>query len=180
MNEATERMRSRTWMLGTGVLLVLVGFLFLLLPLFATLVAGIAAGALLLVAGVAQVVDGIGHHDRGRGWAIALGVIAAVAGGLLLWDPVGGMVGFTVLLAGYLLASGALRLARAGLWSPLPGWGWMLFNGAVSLVLAILVITGWPETGLWTVGIFLGVDALLGGFSRLARALGSAPTEVRA
>ncbi len=166
-----RRPRIRAWMMGTGILLVLIGFAFLLVPLLATALAGIAAGALLLVSGVAQVIDAIGDRAKGRGLSIVLGLVAVVAGVLLLVDPVAGMVGFTVLLAAYLLVAGAFRVVLAGAWSPVPGWGWMLFNGAISLLLGLLILSGWPGTGLWTVGVFLGVDSLLAGFSRISRSL---------
>ncbi|MFN7146462.1 MAG: HdeD family acid-resistance protein [Myxococcota bacterium] len=166
-----RRNRLRGWLLASGVLLVLVAFAFLMLPILGTAAAGIAAGALLLVVGAAQVVDAVQERERGWGWSVALGVLAAAAGVLFLVDPLEGMIGFTALLAGYLLVAGAFRIVLAGAWSPVPGWGWMLFNGAISLLLGLLILSGWPGTGLWTVGVFLGADALLAGMSRVARAI---------
>ena len=161
----------RGWMLATGLLLVVLGLSFLLVPLLATFAAGVAAGALLLTAGVAQVIEATTDRPRAWGWSFAMGVLGAIAGLMLLLDPVNAMVGVTLLLAGYLLVIGALKVVQAGIWSPVPGWGWMLFNGGISLLLGLLILTGWPGTGLWTIGVFLGVDALLAGFSRIVRAV---------
>ena len=163
--------KRRGWMLATGLLLVVVGLCFLLVPLLATFAAGVLAGALLAVAGVAQLFDAVSERSRGWGWSVAMGIIGIVAGVLLLIDPVAGMVGFTLLLAGFLLGTGALKMVLATVWSPIPGWGWMLFNGAITLLLGVLILSGWPGTGLWTVGVFLGVDALLAGFSRIVRSV---------
>lgn len=158
-------------MLATGLFLVVVGLCFLLVPLLATFAAGIAAGALLLVAGVAQVFDAVSDRGQGWGWGFAMGLVAAIAGLMLLVDPIGGMVGVTLLLASFLLVSGAMKIALSVVWNPVPGWGWMLFNGLITMFLGVLIIAGWPATGLWTVGVFLGVDALLAGFSRIVRAV---------
>ena len=50
---------------------------------------------------------------------------------------------------------------------PLPGWGWMLFSGLVSLVLAIVFIAGWPFQARWLVGLFVGINLIVDGFSLL-------------
>ena len=171
MRTKGERPRVRAWTLGTGILLVVIGFCFLLLPLLGTLVAGIVAGALLLAGGIAQLADAVTERGGGWGWSVALGVFTAVAGLFLLFDPVAAMIGVTALLAGYLIVSGSIRMVLAAAWSPVPGWGWMLFNGVVALLLGLFVLSGWPRTGFWTIGVFLGVDALLSGFSRVARSL---------
>ncbi|MDP2316053.1 MAG: DUF308 domain-containing protein [Pseudomonadota bacterium] len=158
-------------MLATGLLLVVVGLCFLLVPLLATFAAGIAAGALLLGAGLAQVFTAVSDRGPGWGWQCALGIVSVVAGLFLLVDPMSAMVGITLLLAGFLLASGTLKIVLASVWSPVPGWGWMLFNGAISLLLGLLILSGWPGTSFWTVGVFLGVDALLAGFSRIVHSV---------
>jgi uncharacterized membrane protein HdeD (DUF308 family) len=154
-----------------GAALVIVGLAFLLVPMLTTVVAGLTAGALLLVAGGAQSLYALFERETGWGWSLAMGILALVAGVMLLGDPVAGVIGITLLLAAYLLVIGALKVVLAGVWSPVPGWGWMLFNGAITLLLGLLILTGWPQTGLWTIGVFLGVDALLAGFSRVVYAL---------
>lgn len=166
-----ERPRVRGFVLATGLFLVIVGLCFLLVPLLATFAAGVVAGALLLVAGMAQLFDAVTDRGKGWGWGLAMGLVATLAGLMLLVDPLGGMVGVTLLLAAFLLVSGALKVGLSFVWRPVSGWGWMLFNGLVTLFLAALIIAGWPATGLWTVGVFLGVDALLAGFSRIVRAV---------
>jgi uncharacterized membrane protein HdeD (DUF308 family) len=158
-------------MLATGLLLVIVGLCFLLVPLLTTFAAGVAAGILLIAAGAAQLLDATSGRAEGWVWGAAMGVLAGLAGVLLLVDPVGGMIGFTLLMACYLLITGALKAVLASAWSPVPGWGWMLCNGAISMLLALLILSGWPGTGLWTVGVFLGVDVLLAGFSRIVRSV---------
>jgi uncharacterized membrane protein HdeD (DUF308 family) len=46
-----------------------------------------------------------------------------------------------------------------------PQWGWVLLNGIVTLVLGILVWRRWPASGYRIIGLFIGVDFILSGWS---------------
>ena len=59
---------------------------------------------------------------------------------------------------------------------PAPGWGWMTLNGAVTVMLAWMILKGWPESALWAVGILVGVRLLFAGITMLT--LGSAAGQV--
>ena len=51
-------------------------------------------------------------------------------------------------------------------------WVWLLLNGIVSLVLGILIWRGWPETGYWVIGMFIGIDMLFYGWSLVMLSMG--------
>lgn len=78
-------------------------------------------------------------------------------------DPVGGAIGLTLLLAFFLLG-GLLRIALA-ITARRQGRsvGIHLTAGMVNLILAALIIVGWPATGTWMIGLFVGVELMLGG-----------------
>jgi uncharacterized membrane protein HdeD (DUF308 family) len=73
-----------------------------------------------------------------------------------------------LLLAVYLLldALGSFTLAQSV--HPAKGWGWMVFNGAISIVLAALFLIGWPVTSLWLVGVYVGINLLFDGMALVA------------
>nr|WP_305909863.1 hypothetical protein [Methylomarinum sp. Ch1-1]MDP4522801.1 hypothetical protein [Methylomarinum sp. Ch1-1] len=48
---------------------------------------------------------------------------------------------------------------------PLAHWGSMLFSGITALVLAIVVWAGWPSTGLWVLGLLLGINMIFLGWT---------------
>ncbi|RTZ57952.1 MAG: hypothetical protein DSZ33_06905, partial [Gammaproteobacteria bacterium] len=50
---------------------------------------------------------------------------------------------------------------------PQAGWGWMLFNGFVTLLLSVLIIVGWPSSSLIAIGIIVGVSLLFDGLTLL-------------
>ena len=53
------------------------------------------------------------------------------------------------------------------------GWGWMLFSGIVTLALGWMVYKQWPVSGLWFIGLYLGIDMILNGWTWIMLALGS-------
>jgi len=57
------------------------------------------------------------------------------------------------------------------LWISLPGWGWHVLNGLVALVLGVLVLAQWPASGLWVIGLFIGIDLVFYGGAWIALAL---------
>jgi len=44
-------------------------------------------------------------------------------------------------------------------------WGWLLASGLADLVLAAIVISGWPGTVDWTLGLLAGVSLLTSGLA---------------
>jgi len=40
----------------------------------------------------------------------------------------------------------------------LPGWRWLMFNGVLSLLLAVVFIAGWPFATSWLVGLLIGIS----------------------
>lgn len=81
-----------------------------------------------------------------------------------------GAVVLTMLLATYFLIAGVFRIVAAFALH-LPNWGWTLANGIISLALGILVWAGWPLTGLWVLGLFIGINLLFAGWARVMLAM---------
>ena len=52
-----------------------------------------------------------------------------------------------------------------------PGWGWQALDGAVTFLLGILLLAQWPVSGLWAIGLFIGIDLILYGCAWKALAL---------
>jgi len=65
------------------------------------------------------------------------------------------------LLQGVISIFGALQLR------PLPGWGWWLFDGIVTLLLALLIFSGWPGNSVRIIAIIVGISLLISGVNRL-------------
>jgi len=50
---------------------------------------------------------------------------------------------------------------------PRHGSFWLLFDGIVSLILAVTIWRSWPFSSVWAVGTLVGISLLFTGFSRL-------------
>jgi uncharacterized membrane protein HdeD (DUF308 family) len=44
-------------------------------------------------------------------------------------------------------------------------WGWLLVSGIADLVLAFVIIIGWPISAAWALGLLAGVNLLTSGFA---------------
>jgi len=178
---AMSLQRRWGWLLVLGAVQVICGALALAIPVAASLAAAIVAGALLLVSGVFQLLHAFSIR-RSRGMLLPAlgGVLYVVAGALLLLFPVMGALTLTIVVGALLIAEGVMRSILARRLKPMPGRGWLLAGGIASLAVGILLLTGWPLTGLWALGILLGVNLIFSGATHGALAMAFRSREKRA
>ena len=80
----------------------------------------------------------------------------------MLRDPVLAAEALTLMLAAAFLVGGVFRIVAA-VAERFPGWGWVLCNGILSVVLGLLIWQEWPWSGLWVLGLFVGIDLIVNG-----------------
>ncbi|HKL64931.1 MAG TPA: DUF308 domain-containing protein [Roseovarius sp.] len=149
-----------------GVVMLIGGFLAFLNPFAASLAAEAVAGAAFLIAGAMQLVFAVrdGTKTAGDRWLTgALGVVLVLFAASLVLNPLAGLVTLTALVALFFTVMGALRVALAWHLRPAQGWGWLMAGGAMSLVLAALIVLSLPGGALGLLGLFLGIDLTVGG-----------------
>jgi len=131
-------------------------------------------GWLLLVAGVVGLVATFRAREApGFAWSLLSAVAAVVAGGLLLWNPLQGLVTLTYVLIAFFIVDGVLNIILGIVHRrELTGkWEWMLVNGVIDLILAGIIILGFPGTLVWSFGLLVGIDMIFGGGTLIAVAL---------
>ncbi|HWZ31207.1 MAG TPA: HdeD family acid-resistance protein [Bryobacteraceae bacterium] len=171
MNGIAELRKNWGWMLAFGILSILWGIFAITYSVVFTVVSVLTLAWLLIIGGVIEAVHSIRHRERGHLFLYVLeALLAIVVGALLLRSPAAGALVITLLLASYFIVAGMFRIVAA-LMMRLPGWGWALANGIVTLLLGIFVWGGWPVTGMWVLGVFLGVNLLFTGWVRVMLAL---------
>ncbi len=160
------------WLLAFGIVQILCGAFALMVPVAATIAAAIVFGALLMVSGAFQAVHAFTIR-RWQGVALhALGALLYIAAAVLFMVfPISGALTLTVIVGALLIADGVIRSALAFRIRPRDGWGWVLASGIASLIVGALLLLGWPITGLWALGVLLGVNLLFSGFINCALAL---------
>ena len=174
MNDTLEEVRNnRGWFLGLGVLLLLLGILALGSTVFTTLFTVAFLGSLLLVSGIVKVVYSFWARRWGGFFAsLVTGLLYLVTGALILWQPGPAAVALTLLIAILFLVSGIAKILGS-LTLRFQEWGWVLFSGVVSLVLGGLLIAAWPLSGLWAIGVFVGIDLIVLGWTWIILAMGA-------
>jgi uncharacterized membrane protein HdeD (DUF308 family) len=159
------------WLLTLGIVLVVVGTLAIGAPFIASLATALTIGALLLVGGAAQLVGAFWTRDwSGFFLMFLMGVLYIVVGLLFLERPVSALEVLTLLLACSLIVSGIFRIVGS-LMSRFPQWGWVCVGGVINLLLGILIWRQWPVTGLWVIGLFVGIDMIFNGWTWIMLAL---------
>jgi uncharacterized membrane protein HdeD (DUF308 family) len=157
---------------GLGVALILIGVVAISSSFFATLATMLTFGILLLVGGIVQVFTAFwGRQWRGFVAQVLAGVLYLVVGVFLIERPLEAAAGLTLLVAAGLLVGGILRTILAAM-ERFNGWGWALLNGVVSAALGVAIWRQWPLSGLWVIGLFVGIEMLLSGMSWVMLGLG--------
>lgn len=148
-----------------GLLMIILGFFAIGYAGWATEFTVILLGFLLAVAGVLQVVSSsFSKQWTGFSHSILMGLFYTFAGIFCILKPVQGAEGLTLLIAALLLIGGSFRLVNA-LYHRFDYWGLVVFSGLISIGLGILIFAEWPSSSFWVIGVFIGVDLLLVGWS---------------
>ena len=171
---ATPVRNAGSWSIVWGVLLMIAGVLAIMQPVVAALAFNLLFAWLLVFSGIVEVVYAI--HDRGKeGFRlkILLGVFTLLLGIFLLVRPVAGVAGLALMIGAFVLAHGVSAVMLAFHVKPRKGWGWVMFDGILSIVIAFLIASGWPDSSFAFIGILVGITMLWGGVWRivLGRAL---------
>jgi uncharacterized membrane protein HdeD (DUF308 family) len=151
---------------ASGAILVVAGLLAILSPFVAGLSITVMVGAMLALSGISQCFLAFRAGAFGRALVVFIvGVLMAAAGFYMISQPVSGLAALTLILMAYLLATGVLEIVVAFQLRPADGWGLELFNGAVTLLLGILLWRQFPLSGAWAIGILFGIKMVFSGWA---------------
>jgi len=161
--------RPRTawgWFVALGIAQLVLGIIAWFDVIAFTIAGVIFIGALLLVAGVFQVVHAFMDREWG-GFALHLlvGILYVIGGFLLMDEPLEGSVVITILVAAALIIGGVLRIAIGVQHRHMPGWGLLLAGGVISLLVGVMLYLMLPWSGLWVVGTLIAVELIFHGVS---------------
>jgi uncharacterized membrane protein HdeD (DUF308 family) len=172
-SEETGAVHDWWLFLMLGILMIVAGVIAIITPL----VTGVAITALV---GVLFLIEAVGHlvrtfrAERTAGH-ILMGVIVAalyaVAGVLLLSNPLRGLLTLTVVLGALFIAGGLFRTVLGLEMAGKPTWGWMLVGGILSLILGIIIWARLPGSAVWAIGLIVGIDLIFFGWSLIAESI---------
>ncbi len=161
-----EASASSWWLyLLLGIALLIAGVFVLGDVVLASVISAIFIGWAIVIAGILEII----HAFSARGWKgfildLLLGVLYIVGGAILLSNPVAASVTLTLALGAIWIVSGIFRVVLAGAVWPEGGWV-ILLSGIVAVLAGTVIIARWPASGLWVLGLCLGIDLLFHGFA---------------
>jgi uncharacterized membrane protein HdeD (DUF308 family) len=174
--DLAEVREHRGRFVALGIALVVLGALAIFTPLVTAVTTTLLLGWLLVLGGIAEGLHAISDHRRGgSGWSIASALFCLVAGALVIVFPTTTKLLVTLVLSGFLVVEGVLKILRALLHRDLNVWGWLFFDGLFSLILGVLLWRHWPSGAAWALGLLIGLELVSSGVSVLVIGLGARP-----
>ncbi len=168
-NEAEALSRHWVWAVVIGIVMMVLGAIAIVYPAMTSVSAVIVLGIVLIAAAVAQFIHAINIRGwSGFFWHTLVALTYVVIGILLLVYPLGGLITLTLLLSIYLVLSGVFKIILSVVSRYVGNWGWMLFSGIVAVGLGVIVFLSWPLSTIWFLGLLVGIDLVIGGFSLAA------------
>lgn len=156
-----------TWSIVLSVLMIVAG----MVAIGAPLVAGVAVTTfiawLLLLSGCLHLVYAWRMGRGGAVWEILLGITYGGIGLFLIAEPIAGLASLTLAIATYLLIEGVLEFVLSFQLRRTGGAAWLMLDGVITLILAIMIWSTWPSSAMWVVGTLIGISMLFSGITRL-------------
>jgi len=160
------------WLLALGISFILLGTIGLGMSFALTMVSMLFFGFLMLFGGAFQLVQSL----HCKGWkSIALHILVAIAyiigGVIIISKPMVASSIITMMLAAVFIAVGAMRIIMAIQLKPVKGWWLPLMSGLLSLIFGGMIMTAWPLSGMWLIGLLIAIDLIFHGWGYVALAL---------
>lgn len=165
--------RNWGWLFLWGVLLVLLGIFAISTATLTTKISILILGVLLVIGGIIAVIDAFTTWwGKGGGFFshLLMGILYIIAGVMLIESPMLGSISITLILGIFYVILGIYNIIYS-VSARVLNWGWSLFNGIITLLLGILILEHWPASGLFFIGLFVGIDLLFFGWASIMNAL---------
>jgi len=144
-----------------GIITIILGMAAIAAPAITGLSVVLTVGLLVIVGGILRMFWAFGAGSFGKGvLAFAIGGLTFLCGVALATDPLIASGFLTIILAVFLIADGVAEIVGAFSLSPESGRGWLLVGGIVSIILGTMIWRQFPLSGVWAIGVILGIRLL--------------------
>ncbi len=164
--------KAINWSIALSILLIVAGLFAIFVPSVSGLAVTLIFGWLMILSGITHLVFAFKTHTTGgRVWEILIGLIYLVAGVYLIAHPIEALFALTLILACYLFFEAIVEFIQYFQLRPRHGAGWLIVDGIVTLILAIMIWRSWPVSSVWVIGTLVGISMIFSGISRLMLSL---------
>ena len=169
--EMNEIGKKWGWILAIGILMVILGTIGIGATFALTLTTVPFFGFLILIGGGFHLVDAF----RFKGWSligkILIALLYVAVGFIMVKNPLLSSTTLTLFIAWSLIAVAIVRIIMAFQLKGVAGWIWTLISGIAAIVLGIMILNNWPESGLWVIGMFVAIELIFNGWGMIMLAL---------
>ena len=164
--------RAINWSIALSVLLIIAGLFAICIPSVSGVAITLIFGWLMIVSGVTHFIFAFKTHTTGGLlWELLIGIIYLFTGVYLILHPLAALFALTLILACYLFFEAIFEFIQYFQLRPRHGAGWILVDGIITLILAIMIWRSWPASSVWVIGTLVGISMIFSGFSRLMLSL---------
>ncbi len=162
--ETRNRFRKRS--IITGVLLMLAGIISIFAPSVTSFTLSFILGFLFVIGALISGIHVMQSYNKS--WlAWFKPVIFFVIGVIIFRNPITGAAAIGLMLMIYFFISGFAQIFFGLEFKPITGWFWMVIDGIISVIIAMIFLLGWPISSVWLIGLLVGVSLLTDGFALL-------------
>ena len=155
-------------LIGLGILFIILGMIGITGQVFFSFLSVNILGVFLFAGGILQGV----HAFQSSGWkSVSVQMVFAIiyiVGAIYIWAfPIPALEVITLWMAAFFFVTGVLRLISAFQHRQFGEWIWMALSAAISILLGVLIMNGFPTASLWLPGFLIAIELLLQGWSLL-------------
>jgi uncharacterized membrane protein HdeD (DUF308 family) len=170
-----ELPRKWLWMLVLGLTMAVGGIYGLYKSFFMTILTVLFFGYLLLISGSFQFIHFLLQKEKswsGKIQHCINAIIYIITGAIIIYNPFSASAAITLFIAMILLILGIIKLQYA-FQKKKNGWKWInhAIAGVIDIIFTIILITKWPISGLYTIGIFVSIELLINAYFLITTAL---------
>jgi len=155
-----------------GVMMVIVGAIGIFAPAIMSFVVEVFLGWLFLSSALIQ--GYITYRAYNRSFSAWLKPFLSFVVGILAFAyPLEGIAATALLLVAYLLVDSFSSFGFAIEYKPNSGWWILIVNALVSIILAVLIMVGWPVSSLFWVGLYAAVSLFVDGIALITLGVGA-------
>ncbi len=168
-----EVKKATGWMIAFSILMIVTGILAIAMPGISSVTFTLILGWLLLFNGIVRLVNSFRSKPiRGFWLSLIVGIIYTVSGIIVIFNPIEAVLTLTWLFGFMLIFEGIVTIVSAFVNKTGRSLAWLLvLDGVITLILGILVLSGWPASAIWLIGLYIGISILMSGISLLVISL---------
>jgi uncharacterized membrane protein HdeD (DUF308 family) len=149
-----------------GIGQIALGILVIIIATFTVWLTVWVLGGSLILWGIIDLTQFFHKNVNLSWWHLFSGILAIGSGVLLLFIPDMGVAAISLILA-ILFLMGGLNKILGALTDRPANWGYVVFGGGLSIILGLFILSQWPINSFVFLGILVGIEILLNGWTLL-------------